>query len=296
MGQQALAGYLVENDGGGVGGVEGAGGAADGDADDQIAQVTPGAGQPGGLVADQEQGGPGEVGIEDVGAAVLVGAGQDHRAAAVALGRHPAGHLAVRGSADHGPREQRAGAGPDRPGIVDVGGVTGHDDAVRAEGVGRADDAADVARAGRAVQHHAEEVRPGPDPVQVVVWHPDHRDQFGRARFFLAEFGQQVGRHRDLEGGHVAQHGPRPGRQRALGVVEQRAERPAELGRQRDRAHALDQELPVPLALGPIAEQRFELLEPGVPRPDPEHLRQPWAASRSKRARSRARCATTSST
>ena len=203
--------------------------------------------------------------------AVLVGAGQHDRAAAGALGAHPGGHLAVRGNADHRPGEQRAGAGPDRPGVVDVGRVAGHDDPVRAEGVGRADDAADVARAGRAVQQDAEEARSGRDPVQVVRWHLDHGDQLRRARVLLAEFGQQAGRHGDLEGGHVAQHGPRPARQRALGVVEQRAERPAELGRQRDRPDALDQELAVPLALAPVAEQRLPLLEPGVPRRDPKH-------------------------
>ena len=266
------------------------------DPDHQVAQVTPAVAQPGALVADHQQRGLGEIDVEHVTVAVLIGAGQDDRAAAGALGGHPGGHLAVRGSADHGPGEQRAGAGPHRPGVVDVGGVAGHDDAVRAEGIGRADDAADVARAGRAVQHDAEEARPGRDPVQVVGWHSDHGDQFRGTRLLLAEFGQQGGGHRDLEGGHVAQHGPGPGRQRALGVVEQRPERPAELGRQRDRAHALDQELPVPLALGAVAEQRLELLEPGVPRPDPEHVGQPWAASRSRRARSRARCATTSST
>jgi len=89
--------------------------------------------------------------------------------------------------------------------------VAGHDNPVRAEGVRRADDAADIARAGRAVQQHAEETRAGRDPVQVVGWHLDHGDQLRRARFFLAEFGQQAGRHGDVEGGHVGQHGPRPG-------------------------------------------------------------------------------------
>jgi hypothetical protein len=143
--------------------------------------------------------------------------------------------------------------------------VAGHDDPVRAEGVGRADDAADVARAGRAVEQHAEEARAGRDPVQVVRWHLDHGDQLRGTRFLLAEVGQQAGGHGDLEGGHVAQQGPRPGRQLAFGVVEQRAERPAELGRQRDRPDALDQELAVSLALGAVAEQRFPLLEPGVP-------------------------------
>jgi hypothetical protein len=65
-GQEALAGYFVEDGGGGAGGVQRAGGAGDGDPDGQVAQVTPGAGQAGGFVADQEQDGPGEVGVEDV--------------------------------------------------------------------------------------------------------------------------------------------------------------------------------------------------------------------------------------
>src|SRR6185437_320133 len=69
----------------------------------------------------------------------------------------------------------------------------------------------------------------------------------------------------DMEGGHVGQHGPRPGGQLTLGVVDQRAERPAELRRQRDRPDALDQELAVPLALAAVADQCLELLEPGVP-------------------------------
>jgi len=74
-GAQALAGDLVEDRGGGVGGVEGAGGAGDGDADGEVAQLAPGGGQAGGLVADQEQGGLGEVVVEDVRLAVLVGGG-----------------------------------------------------------------------------------------------------------------------------------------------------------------------------------------------------------------------------
>jgi len=89
--------------------------------------------------------------------------------------------------------------------------VAGHDDPIRAEGVGRADDAADVARAGRAVKQHAEEARAYGDPVQVVVWHLDHGYQFRGARIFLAEVGQQARGHGDLEGGHITQHGPRPG-------------------------------------------------------------------------------------
>ncbi len=76
-GLKALAGDLVEDRGGGGGGVEGAGGAGDGDAGGDVAEVTPGGGQAGGLVADQEQGGLGEVVVEDVDLAVLVGGGQD---------------------------------------------------------------------------------------------------------------------------------------------------------------------------------------------------------------------------
>jgi hypothetical protein len=149
--------------------------------------------------------------------------------------------------------------------------VAGHDDPVRAEGVRRSDDAADIARAGRTVEHEAEEARADRDPVEIVIRHLDHGDQFRAIRGLLAQFGQQAGRHRDLDGGHVAQHGPRPVRQRALGVVKQRAEAPAELGRQRDRPHALDHELPGPLALAAVSEQRLPLLEPSVPRRDPQH-------------------------
>src|SRR4029079_15072335 len=108
-------------------------GAGDGDPDGQVAQVTPGAGQAGGFVAGQEQDRPGEIGVEDVDVAVLVGACQHDRAAPGELGAHPGGHLAVRGSANHSTSEERAGAGPDRPGVVDVGRVTGDDDPVRVE-------------------------------------------------------------------------------------------------------------------------------------------------------------------
>jgi hypothetical protein len=73
---EALAGDFVEDGGGGAGGVEGAGGAGDGDADGDVAELAPGGGQAGGLVADQEQGGLGEVVVEDVRLAVLVGGGQ----------------------------------------------------------------------------------------------------------------------------------------------------------------------------------------------------------------------------
>jgi hypothetical protein len=159
--------------------------------------------------------------------------------------------------------------------------VAGHDDPVRAEGVRRPDDAADVARAGRPVEHEAEEALPchpacypaGRDPVKIVVRHLDHRDQLRAIRVLLAQFGQQAGRHRHLDGGHVAQHGPGPARRRALGVVKQRAEAPAEFGRQRDRPDALDHELPGPLALAAVAEQRLPLLETSVPRRDPQHPR-----------------------
>jgi hypothetical protein len=55
--------------------------------------------------------------------------------------------------------------------------VPGHDDPVGAEGVRRPDDAAEVSRAGRAVEHEAEETPAGRDPAEVVPGHLDHRHQ-----------------------------------------------------------------------------------------------------------------------
>jgi hypothetical protein len=93
--EDALAGHLIQDRGRRSRRVQRAGSAGDGDPDGQVAQVTPGAGQAGGFVADQEQDGPGEVGVEDVDLTVLVGARQHDRAAPGALGAHPGGHLAV---------------------------------------------------------------------------------------------------------------------------------------------------------------------------------------------------------
>ena len=263
-GGDALPGRLVEHRGGRIGRVQRARGAGDGDADQQVALIAPGGGQPGGLVPDQQHDGAGQVGVEHVPAAVLVGAGHEQRAAPAALGVHPGGHLTGRGHADHGQTEQRARTGPNGLRIVDVSCVPGHDDAVRAKCVRGPDDAADVAWAGRPVKHQAKEIRADGDAVQVVGGHPHHRHQLGRVVVLFAQLGEQLAVHRDLHVAKPAQHGPGPARRRAPGVVDQGAERPARLGRQRDRAHPLDQELPGPLTLAAIGQQGLPLLEPGV--------------------------------
>src|SRR5262249_4312885 len=55
-----------------------------------------------------------------------------------------------------------------------------------------------------------------------------------------------------------------PLRQPAAGRVQQRRQRPAVLDGQRDGSDAVHQELAGALPLGPVAEQRLPLLEPGV--------------------------------
>jgi hypothetical protein len=133
--------------------------------------------------------------------------------------------------------------------------VAGDHDPVCAEGVRGPDHAADVARVGRAVERDGEEVGTYRDPPRVVWRHLDDRHELRRAFGLLAQFGQQAARHRHPLGLDAAQHVLRPRGQPALAVVYQGPECPAVLGRKRDRPHALDQELPRLLPLGPVAEQ-----------------------------------------
>jgi len=98
----------------------------------------------------------------------------------------------VRRRPDHGDREQRPGAGADGLRIVRVGGVTGDDDTGGTEGVRRADQGADVAGRGRAVEHHDESVVLQRDPGQVVVLCGHDGEQLGRLVVLLTELREEI--------------------------------------------------------------------------------------------------------
>ena len=203
--------------------------------------------------------GSGEVGVPDVESGALVEADDP-----VAGAGRPVEHLARRRDARQVEREEGAGAGPHRAGVVGIRGVAGDDEAAGAERVGRAGDGADVPGAGGAVQGDHERVRG--EPAQVVLGDRDDGDQLG-GLVLAAELGEQrrgedhpLGARQGRLAG-VPEVG-RPGRASVPVVAEQGADRPAVLHRGRDRPDPLDQELAEAMALGAVVQQRLPLLEP----------------------------------
>ena len=115
-----------------------------------------------------------------------------------------------------------------------------------------------------AVEDDREQFRADRNPGEVVVGQRHNGKQFRRCVRLLAELVHQLGRHRDLRRGDGVQRLPRPPGRRRVRVVQQSPDRPPVTQRQRDRPHALDDELAAALPLGPVVQQRGPLLEPGV--------------------------------
>src|ERR1700722_2223097 len=268
-GGDALPGRLVQQRGGARRGVQRAGRPEHRDPGQLVARLAPAGGEPGRLVADQQQDRAGQVDVRGVARAALVGADDRNRGPAAAQGARPVQDRPVRRGPDHGQREQRAGAGPDRPGIVDVGRVPGDDDPGRAEGIGRPDQGADVARARRAVEHHGQQARPGRDAAQLVARQRDDGQQLRGTVVLAAQLGHELGRHRDRRDAGRLLRLARPPGQLDVRVVQQLPDRPAVRDRERDGPDALDHELAAALALGPVAQQRRPFLEPRAAARDP---------------------------
>ena len=142
--------------------------------------------------------------------------------------------------------------------------MAGDDERRGAEGVGRAGEGADVARAGRPVEDDDRTVRPRGvlEPGDAVVGHLDDGDQLG-AVLAAAEPGVQLGGEE-----HPLAVGRRPevvgpGGRRAV-RAQQRPDGPALLDRAGDRADALHEELAAAVPLGAVGQQRLPLLEARV--------------------------------
>ena len=92
------------------------------------------------------------------------------------------------GTAKIGPSARRDGGG-----VVHVDGVTGHDHAVRAQGVARSHDRPQVAGVRRRVDDERKQMPAHRDPSHFVRRHPDHGQQF-RGAGLSTELAHQVRR------------------------------------------------------------------------------------------------------
>ena len=190
-----------------------------------------------------------------------------------ASARQPSSQVDQRLVARHGgdrQREQRADARPDRARVVEVSAVAGDHHPGGAEGVGGADDRAEVPRARRPVDEHHDAVGRTRDVRQVARGDPRDQEQLGQL-LAIGQPGEQRRAELDALGGgepprtirRAHRDGSAPDRR------QHRPHRPA--GRQApvDRLHALDEELAALLALAAVVAQRLEQLERGVLALDP---------------------------
>jgi hypothetical protein len=154
--------------------------------------------------------------------------------------------------------------------------VPGHDESGEPEGVARPDERAEVAGARRPVHDRRQQRRPDGDAPEIGLRHAEQRQQLG-GLVLPAQAGDQFGRHLVADRRVRARDdvcGPR--RQAHAALVDHGLERPAAGERRRDRAHALDEERPGPMALDPVGGQALQHLEGAVGRADlqrPRHFR-----------------------